>query len=290
MALLRGLLESRVMALPHIAALYFDGSREAAKKRLQKLKSGGFVAERPRRTNEPSALLLTAKGLKTLADQGILRNYPDLGRTAWAKRSQVSDLTLNHELEVMAVKASLMPAINRLDRFKAVEFSTWPLLHQFTIERSAFDPRTQGAMTVKPDGFLRVEEREADGGRAEHTFYLEVDCSTEPQKTLGQKGLAYLNHYRKGGLAVRNGASPEQFREFPFRVLFVVRSAERRDNAAERLLAGTPPIKTMVWLTTLEEITSDPLGAIWVRPKDWRDAVVHTYDDQLAVKCSLLGL
>ena len=34
---LRGLFESRLMKLSHIAALYFDGSPEAAKKRIQKL-------------------------------------------------------------------------------------------------------------------------------------------------------------------------------------------------------------------------------------------------------------
>jgi hypothetical protein len=38
-ALLRGLFESRVMTAGHIATLYFDGSREAAKKRLQKIKA-----------------------------------------------------------------------------------------------------------------------------------------------------------------------------------------------------------------------------------------------------------
>jgi len=34
-ALLRGLFESRVMTAAHIASLYFDGKKEAAKKRLQ---------------------------------------------------------------------------------------------------------------------------------------------------------------------------------------------------------------------------------------------------------------
>jgi len=54
LVLLRGLFESRVMTTDHAAALYFDGKGEAAKKRLQKLKSAGFIAERPRRTFEPS--------------------------------------------------------------------------------------------------------------------------------------------------------------------------------------------------------------------------------------------
>jgi len=37
--LLHGLFESRIMTTAHIATMYFDGKREAAKKRLQKLKA-----------------------------------------------------------------------------------------------------------------------------------------------------------------------------------------------------------------------------------------------------------
>jgi hypothetical protein len=40
LAVLRGLFESRVMSAAHIAALYFEGKAEAAKKRLQKDKGG----------------------------------------------------------------------------------------------------------------------------------------------------------------------------------------------------------------------------------------------------------
>lgn len=59
-ALLRGLFESRVMTSKHVATLYFEGRAEAAKKRLQKLKTAGFVKERPRRAYEPSLLFLTS--------------------------------------------------------------------------------------------------------------------------------------------------------------------------------------------------------------------------------------
>ncbi len=41
---LQGLFESRIMTAAHVAALYFGNSREAAKKRLQKLKAAGLIA------------------------------------------------------------------------------------------------------------------------------------------------------------------------------------------------------------------------------------------------------
>jgi hypothetical protein len=47
------------------------------------------------------------------------------------------------------------------------------------------------------------------------------------------------------------------------------KTAERRNNTAERLLLNHPPIRNQVWLTTLKEVTTDPLGSIWVKPGDY---------------------
>jgi hypothetical protein len=56
----------------------------------------------------------------------------------------------------------------------------------------------------------------------------------------------------------------------------VFKTAERRNNTAERLLQNNPPILTQVCLATLEEVARDPFGAIWFRPADYRDAVTGT--------------
>jgi len=53
-SLLRDLFESRVMTSSHAATLHFEGSRDAAKKRLQKLKASGYISERARRPTEPA--------------------------------------------------------------------------------------------------------------------------------------------------------------------------------------------------------------------------------------------
>ena len=51
----------------------------------------------------------------------------------------------------------------------------------------------------------------------------------------------------------------------------VLKSAERRNNTAERLAQNNPPILTLVWLTTYAEATADPHGAIWIQPKSYRE-------------------
>lgn len=268
-ALLRDLFASRAMTLVHIAALHFRGRAEAAKKRLQKLKAAGLIAERPRKARDPGVLFLTREGFDLLTDRGELADYPALTWPQFERRSRVSPLTLRHELEVMDAKAALAPAVAGLSGMTVIEFSTWPLLHQFDVQT-----RGRAPIRVKPDGFLRVEEKGADGEVFEHAFFLEVDRGTETLDTLGRRLFAYREYYSGGGFATTFGAPRADFAQYPFRVLIVLPSDERRNNLAESLLALKPPIETQAWMTTASELRSDPLGPIWLRPRDYRDALV----------------
>jgi hypothetical protein len=276
LAILRDLFESRVMTTAHAAALHFAGSKEAAKKRLQKLKVAGFVTERTRRPTEPAALFLTTKGFAHLRDHGVLAEYPALSARTFEKRAAVSELTLRHELEVMDVKAAFHSA-EKTANVSIAEFGTWPLLHQFDVSRNG-----HGETTVKPDGFIRIHEKESDG-TSEHAFFLEVDRSSESLDTLVAKAACYLAHYQSGGFAERNGAPRTAFKEYPFRVLIVCKSAERRNNTALRLLQNNPPIFTHAHLSTQAEVTADPFGAVWLTPAAYRDATKGTpFDSERA--------
>lgn len=263
------------MTVGHIAILFFDGSREAAKKRLQKLKEAGFVGERRRKVSEPSILFLTRKAFSLLRELGILAEYPRHDLPALERRAQVSTLTISHELEVMDVKSAFHSAIQSTEKFNIVEFSTWPLLNQFEVSRNGYG----SDILVKPDGFIRFHEKESAGGVSEHSLFLEVDRSSEMQDTLVNRAGAYFDYYKSGGFAVKNGATRDCFKEYPFRVLFVFKSAERRNNMAERLLQNTPPILTLVYLTTFAEVKADPLGPIWIRPLDYREVTKGTHHD-----------
>lgn len=272
-ALLRGLFECRVMTNNHATALYFEGKNEAAKKRLQKLKSGGIIGDRPRKAFEPSVLFLTRKGLAVLQERGVLSEYPAFDLPALDRRARVSDLTIRHELEVMDVKTAFHSAIKNVPSCAIAEFSTWPMLNEFR----AYRPGHNGAeVLVKPDGFIRFHETESDGGKFERTFFLEVDRSTETQEVLITRVGCYHEHYKSGGFAVRNGATRTDYRQFPFRVLMVFKSAERRNNTAERLLQDGLPVFKQVCLATIDDATRDPFGAIWICPFDYREATKRT--------------
>ncbi len=276
LSILRGLFESRVMTLAQAADIFFEGKREAAKKRIQKLKAAGFIAERTRRAYEPSILCLSTKALEYLRDQGVLADYPDMPKLDLESRATVSEQTIRHELDVMDVKAGFHTAIRTQSRYTIAEFGTWPARYQFRAKRG--DGSGEDIL-VKPDGFLRIHEREDAGGLSEHTFFLEVDRSTETQDTLVNRALCYLDYYRSGGFAVRSGADRAAYKEYPFRVLMVFKTAERRNNAADRLARSQPPVLTLASLSTLDEVTRDPLGPVWLSPADYRASVAGTSFD-----------
>jgi hypothetical protein len=274
---LRDLFVSRVMTGEHIAKLHFNGSEHAAKQRLRKLKIAGLIKERPRHVTEPAILFLTRPGFDTLREKGKLTDYPQLSSRAMEKRANVSKQTIHHELEVMDVKAAFHSAIRGTDRFTVAEFSTWPLLYQFEAFRSRSNAKPN---PVRPDGFICIHENKADGSVWElPPFFLEVDRSHEGQNKLADKAACYLDYYKSGGFAERNGKPRSDYKEFPFRVLMVLKNAERRNNTAERLLQSTPPIFTLVSLSTFAEVTANPLAPIWITPADYREATKGTpYD------------
>jgi len=268
MILLRDLFETRVMTLKHLAALWFNGRPDATKKRVQKLKRAGLVGERSRRPYEPSILFLTSKGFGTLSSRGALAGYPNLTWAAFEKRAQVSDLTLKHELDILEVKTAIAVGTREKPGLKIVEFSTWPALFEFDSAPGPYEPKR----IVRPDGFIRIQEGEADGSLHEHIFFLEVDRSTEVLERLAAQACCYREYYRSGGLAKRLGDAER----VPFRVLMVFQNAERRNNAADSLLRVTPPVMEQVWLATLPDLRANSLGPIWIRPVDYREATKNS--------------
>jgi Replication-relaxation len=271
-ALLRGLYESRVMKVSHIAALVFEGKLEAARKRIQKLKKANLILERVRGHSEPAALQLSKKGFEILIKEEQLQELPRISEREFMARCRVSSLTIQHELAVMDVRVALETALLRTYGVRILQVSTWPLLSQFSTRMP--DAQGYGATetVVKPDGFLCFRQQLADG-LAEHSCFIEVDRGTESLHVLTERACCYRNHYRSGGFAESRGGTREQFEDFPFRVLVIFKSSERRNNFGEQLLSLNPPIKTMVWLTTIPELIADPLGPIWVRPVEYKSAI-----------------
>jgi hypothetical protein len=272
LAILRGLFDARIATIHHLSTLYFDGRLEAARKRVQKLKAAGIINERPRKATEPSIHCLTRRAFEMLEQHGVLKEFPSVGWSHLEKRARISELTLKHELELMDCRAALTAASGK-NGYEIAEFTAWPKLIEFVARDSGGKQ-----ILVKPDAFIRIQGTDASG-RFEDMFWLELDRSTEEQRRLVERAACYRDFYFRGGLASRFGRPRSEFKQFPFVVLFVFKNAERRNNTAERLLQSTPPIRNQVWLTTLKEMTKDPLGPIWVKPGDYSRLTAGTAFD-----------
>jgi hypothetical protein len=255
------LLHTRILTLKHATALIFNNGAEAAKKRVQKLKASGLVLEKRRKAYEPGVLFLSQKGFDCLRQKEALPEHCN-NEFVFAKRKGVSELTLRHELAVLDIKMVFHQAVENENNVSLAEFSTWPWLFEFSVN----DTR-EGAKTVKPDGFIRIHEQTADGEKWEHLFFLEADCGTEKLETLVLKAIRYNQFYREGGMALRHNQPKEAYQDFPFRVLFVVNSEQRKNNLATMLLQANPPILTQAWIATFEDVIKQPFAAIWLEPQ-----------------------
>jgi hypothetical protein len=274
--LLRRLFHCRLLTIKHAAALFFNGSAEAAGKRLQKLTAAKVIRRREGKFNEPNVYEFTAAAFDLLKEHKQLDRYAHLAWTdAMNRRARVGKSKLRHELAVMDIQAALQPAIEAQPGFQVVEFGTWPMLYQFEVERWP-DTKKQ-TITVRPDGFLRIVERGAPSDQPDYyDAFLEVDKGSEEHERLTAKVGCYSRYYRGGGFAHHHGYSGAPYKKFPFRVLIVLDSAERRNNFCERLLYSHSPGATQVWLSTLPELLADPLGPVWIRPRDYAAAVADT--------------
>src|SRR5205823_12985036 len=90
------------------------------------------------------------------------------------------------------------------------------------------------------------------------------------------KAFSYRNYYRDGAFAQRHNRPRSDYKKLPFRVLFIVKSAERRDNFARLLLTLTTPIYSQAWLATLEDVLDDPFGRVWITPRDFAQAATRS--------------
>ncbi len=279
-SLLRDLIESRVLTLDHIRTLFFPDTKDMAKKRVQRLKSAGFLTERPRRIGQPSILHLTWKGYVALRTSGHVGEDSHLSPKTFKRRMAVSGATLTHELMIGDVRTAFIVAMRENKIFELLDFDVWPRRYDFTVNRG------HGKVPVKPDGHVRFLERNG-GEEIEYDFFVEVDTGSETLNRVVEKCLNYREYYRSGGYAVFCGGTREEAKKYPFRVLLVCRGQDRRNNLAERLLQVQPAFSTMVLITTQAECVHDPLGNVWMTAAAYKEKMAQSNKTgRLVAMCS----
>lgn len=261
--ILRTLLDAKVAFSRQIAAIHFSGKHEATKKRLQTLRRSGFIAARARRPQEPAVLFLTRIGLRLLKDRGLLPDSSQGLPASLERIPRTRDSTVRRELEVLDVRIALQEALAGLP-FTLTCFTTSQHL------QASSSGRPRNGLRIRPDAFIAFNHTTPGSHSSSILLYLQPDRPAESLESLVARAQAYRTHFQSGDFARFLGESPERYRDFPFRVLFVFKTRERQDAFAQCLLSLSPPILTQAWLTTFAELVADPVGAIWLCPIDYR--------------------
>jgi hypothetical protein len=252
LALLRGLIDSRFYTITHAADIHFDGKRETAKKRIQKLAAAGLVLMRPGKVGRAAAVTASQRAARLLQSRGGLTGRP-------VPRAAVSDALLAHDCAVIDAKAAFIRAARRDTTIFVSAFDISP-------RPTIASPSRFGAnrSRLRPDAF--VELSTIDG--AQLHFFVEVDRSTEPTNVVSAKVAAYRAFFRNGGFARLRGASAHHCRDYPFRVLIICKSIERRNLLARALFESAARVRTFVLLTVASDAHTDPFGPVWLAPAD----------------------
>ena len=264
LAVVRQVMEDRFLSAQQITALFFPSYRRAAE-RLQFLWNAGYLKREYAPVSfgtSPAIYCLTAKGRELVVEYGgvsreQMRWHKDTNRgTGPFKR---------HELDLTDVKVGLtVAARKRLD----VE------LHHFGKGSAYYDKVTNAQpdagekehIPIRPDAFIVLRV-----GRRYHYFFLEVDRGTMALKRLRTKLKGYRAYYFGGGFFAKYGQTGQRQEDYSFRVLMTCPTEETRNNRLE--VAAALGSNTMCWFAVQEETVRDPFGSVWVRGKEYKEAL-----------------
>ena len=280
-ALFLGLFEAGVMLRSQIADLYFEGSYEAASKRLQKLLKHGYLRERSASDRQgaylPAWISLAEPAFCALKKDGLVED--DFTWERHKRRLTRASSSLAHDLQVVDLWVAFAKA-GRVECPHTVKhFSTWPYRFQFETTGLA-----RGAPSLLfPDAFAVITFLDDPAlPPIESAIFFEWDRSTESRTILRGKATGYDEFYRSGAFAERCGGKHEQVEDYPFRTVFAVRNEERRNNLLEELARPSHTgalIHDQFWATTWDEILRDPFGAIYLHVGDYSAATAGTMYD-----------
>jgi len=116
--------------------------------------------------------------------------------------------------------------------------------------------------TVYPDAVFGLAK---DSASPAAYFFLEIEKSRQGHYREGDSGL--VTKLKRYSTYRRSPACRRDFKHFDdFRVIVVVKNAERRDNLLKKLSAVLP--HGFIWITTEREYKENVLGRIFRTPKD----------------------
>lgn len=264
LAVVKQVMEDRFLTAQQISRLFFP-SYEMGKKRLQKLWNAGYLKREFAPVSfgsSPAVYCLTAKGCGLLLEHGAVKSE----EITWHKdRNRGGSLFKNHEIAVNDVKVALLAAARGAGETGVYEFGKGkPYFDR--VSNSNPEAGEKDYIPIRPDGFIILQR----SGGYEY-FFLEVDRGTMTMKRIRAKLKGYRSYYFDGGFFEKYGQSGYRKEDYSFRVLMTCPTEETRNNRLEQACAiGS---HTLCWFGVHDEVVNDPFGQVWVRGKEYKDAL-----------------
>lgn len=264
LAVIKQVHDDRFLTAQQIGLLLFP-SYEMAKKRLQLLWNAGFLKREYAPVNfgsSPAIYCLTAKGRELLLTQGILK--PE--EMHWHKdRNRSEDEFKRHELAVNDIKVALTTATRNHIAVRLYHFGKGAAYYDRVANLKPAG-HEKAYIPIRPDGFIILEQN-----NGYHYFFLEVDRGTMPLKRVRTKLKGYRSYYFDGGFFQKYGQEGYHKEAYSFRVLITCPTEETRNNRLEQ--ACKLGSNAMCWFAVHQDVVNNPLGNIWVRGKEYKEAV-----------------
>ena len=225
----------------HLADTFFNGSIEAAKKRLQRLTNAGLISRNDGSPLGRTVVRLTKAGASLIARRGSPSHnvVRPIGHR-FLQHELLLTRCLSAFRRCLEARGRLAETVTSEDK---VTFETHCSVHSRD-ERVTADAATT-VLGVEPE-----------------YFFFEIDRSTESQTHLVHLAQQYRSYYKS---RPRSGPDGERCR---MRVLLIMTSRERLNRTAT-LLHEFSGIRTLVWLCLAEDFISDPVKANWRCPVDF---------------------
>lgn len=262
--IIKQVMEDRFLTAQQIAQLFFP-SYEMAKKRLQKLWNAGFLKREYAPVSfgsSPALYCLTAVGKQLLLEHGVVPP----GEMRWHKDSNRNKLLFKqHEIAVNDLKIAFLTATRAINGLSLYHFGKGADYYD-QVANTEPEKGEKEYLPIRPDGFIVLENQTGC-----HNFFLEVDRGTMTLKRIRAKLRGYRQYFFGGGFFAKYGQEGFRKEDYSFRVLMTCPSEETRNNRLEQACAiGS---NTMCWFAVQAEAAANPLGATWIRGKEYKEAL-----------------
>lgn len=268
LAILREIIEDHFLTSQQVQKLFFS-SYSATQRRLQKLCQREYLGK-VHRPGTPSVFFAYRKAVNEVIKNNLLDPKDITWKTRYGRERTVAKK--QHEIDANWFKIALIKKTQKDKKVEILFFLKGSRCWDKVKDPNPDPKDRRHYVPIRPDWFFGLRINGADS-----YFFFEMDEGTMTLRAFRRKLRGYREYYFSAGFLNRYGQNGTRKEDYPFRVLTTVRQAttkpsdERRNNLVEQAIAEGSLL--MCWFANFQEAVADPFGKVWVRGKEYKEAL-----------------